>query len=321
MKLGSVRVSRSAIAEELKGFAENQLAQQKDDAARKTMEGRLYGKTKVASKSYSPELVAFLLNNRMVNAAIHGEAVAEKVTVAPLDAATRTRLVADYGGDTLFAKLPADFQKGVENSAKEFNALVKAQTDKLGTPEAYFKANAATFAGETCVSHILVATLPAANAVLDRIAKGEDFAKVAADVSTDPGSKSNGGALPCGDPAQYVTEFATAARTQKIGALSKPVQTQFGFHIIKVTKRTVATFESSKAKVTADLQTKGQQGASKKVVARLKVLKVSVDPSLAVFVPNGSRGFPEIVSAAAAKAAITPAAGATTGASTPTTSG
>ncbi len=83
-----------------------------------------------------------------------------------------------------------------------------------------------------CASHILVATEDEATAVLDRIAAGEDFADVAAEVSIDTGSGAQGGDLGCADPTRYVTEFADALTAAEVGVPTDPVESEFGFHVI-----------------------------------------------------------------------------------------
>lgn len=94
---------------------------------------------------------------------------------------------------------------------------------------------------QVCASHILVETEDEAKAVQDRLAAGEDFAEVAADVSIDTGSGANGGSLGCASPANYVPEFAQATMDAEIGVVTEPVQTQFGYHLIRVDDRTQAT--------------------------------------------------------------------------------
>ncbi len=94
-----------------------------------------------------------------------------------------------------------------------------------------------------CSAHILVATDEEATAVQARLDAGEDFAAVATEVSLDPGSGAQGGDLGCSSPAQYVPEFADATVNGEIGVVLEPVQTQFGFHLIRVDSRTEATTE------------------------------------------------------------------------------
>jgi foldase protein PrsA len=76
-----------------------------------------------------------------------------------------------------------------------------------------------------------------------RLAKGEDFAKLANEYSTDPGSNKEGGLYENVDVNGWVPEFKEAALTQPIGKVGEPVETQFGYHIILVEKRTEKKLE------------------------------------------------------------------------------
>jgi len=76
-----------------------------------------------------------------------------------------------------------------------------------------------------------------AQEVLDRARKGEDFAKLAEQYSDDPGSNKNGGAYDFFPRGMMVPEFENAAFALKPGEISDVVQTQFGFHIIKLEAR------------------------------------------------------------------------------------
>lgn len=93
---------------------------------------------------------------------------------------------------------------------------------------------------EVCAAHILVETQEEAADVFTRLADGEDFASIAANVSIDPGSGANGGDLGCTSPSNYVTEFADATMAAVVGEPTEPVESQFGFHIILVESRSVA---------------------------------------------------------------------------------
>ena len=96
---------------------------------------------------------------------------------------------------------------------------------------------------EVCAVHILVATEPEADEVLTRLDGGEDFAVVAQEVSLDTGSGAAGGDLGCVSPAGYVAEFADATMTAEIGVVVGPVESQFGFHVIRVDERGVVPVE------------------------------------------------------------------------------
>ena len=80
--------------------------------------------------------------------------------------------------------------------------------------------------------HILVPTEDEAKAALARIKGGEDFAKVATELSKDP--SGDGGDLGWFTKDRMVPEFSEAAFKLKKGEVSDPVKTQFGWHIIKV---------------------------------------------------------------------------------------
>jgi peptidyl-prolyl cis-trans isomerase C len=71
-------------------------------------------------------------------------------------------------------------------------------------------------------------------AVIVRLNKGEDFEKVAAEVTEDPSGKANGGDLGYFTKEQMVPEFADAAFKLEKGKISEPVKTQFGWHVIKL---------------------------------------------------------------------------------------
>jgi hypothetical protein len=132
--------------------------------------------------------------------------------------------------------VPADTPDTLDNA--QFETLVRALTraELSLTSDATAEEVAAAMPDPrfvpTCASHILVGTADEAQDVLDRLAGGEEFADVAADVSLD-GSAANGGDLGCIAPVTYVREFADALLAIGEGELSDVVQTEFGFHVIE----------------------------------------------------------------------------------------
>jgi peptidyl-prolyl cis-trans isomerase C len=121
--------------------------------------------------------------------------------------------------------------------------FVKIEVEAAVTPEminARYDKDAASFTPpeELRARHILVKTKEEAQAVIADLAKGADFAKLAEEKSQDPGSAKQGGDLGFFGPGDMVPEFDKAAGELKIGEVTKePVQTQFGFHVIKLEEK------------------------------------------------------------------------------------
>lgn len=101
-------------------------------------------------------------------------------------------------------------------------------------------------------SHILVEDLETAQELLAKINQGEDFAELAQEYSTDPGSGAMGGSLGSFERGRMVPAFEKAAFSLEVGEISEPVQSDFGYHIIKVTDRT--PFEESFEDVKEELE-------------------------------------------------------------------
>ena len=113
-------------------------------------------------------------------------------------------------------------------------------------------------------------------AVIARLNKGEDFAKVAGEVTEDPSGKANGGDLGYFTKEQMVPEFANVAFSLEKGKISAPVKTQFGWHVIKVEdKRTKPkpSFEDVKPQVEQFVARKAQAEFVTKLRADAKIEK------------------------------------------------
>jgi peptidyl-prolyl cis-trans isomerase C len=113
-------------------------------------------------------------------------------------------------------------------------------------------------------------------AVIARLKKGEDFAKVAAEVTEDPSGKANGGDLGWFTKEQMVPEFSDAAFGLKAGDISGPVHTQFGWHVLKAEgKRTKAapTFNEVKPQLEQYVVRKAQAELVTKLRAEAKIEK------------------------------------------------
>ncbi|GAB6988806.1 foldase protein PrsA [Paenibacillus pini] len=165
-------------------------------------------------------------------------------------------------------------RKLVEPTVKVTDDEVKKYFDEnkesLNTPE------------QVKASHILVATKAEAEAILKELKGGADFATVAKEKSTDPGSKANGGDLGYFGKGVMNAPFEKAAFALEPGKLSDVVQSENGFHIIKVTdhkKAVEATFEGKKAEIKEKLITQAINTAAPTWLADIKA-KAKITNSL-----------------------------------------
>lgn len=93
--------------------------------------------------------------------------------------------------------------------------------------------------------HILVATEEEAKAVIERLNNGEDFGKLAAELSTDTGSGANGGNLGWFGKGRMVAPFEEAVFKLNVGQISDPVQSDFGWHVIQLIDRATLPLTAS----------------------------------------------------------------------------
>jgi parvulin-like peptidyl-prolyl isomerase len=93
------------------------------------------------------------------------------------------------------------------------------------------------FAEQVRARHILVETEEAAKEVIERLEAGEDFADLAAELSQDTSSATNGGDLGFAPRGRYVAPVEEAVFTLPIGQISEPIETQFGWHVVEVLER------------------------------------------------------------------------------------
>jgi parvulin-like peptidyl-prolyl isomerase len=192
-----------------------------------------------------------------------GYATQNGVTVADADVQKAIdSFESQVGKDTLAAQLQSngvshdDFtelvrQSLVENEVSKQLALKTADDAKL---RKLYEQNLAQYTTLT-VDHILVKTKAEADQVYQQVtapgATRDDFLALAKKVSIDPSAKQNSGALPASPASQYVAEFADAAIALKPGEISKPVHTQFGWHVIRLEDKQVTPFEQVRGQLVS----------------------------------------------------------------------
>ena len=142
----------------------------------------------------------------------------------------------DMEGKLIAEKYTGDLTRGIEITRPEVEDFFKTYKDSIPSFPKRYK-----------VRHILIQITPSEESmketelkaldILEEINKGLSFEEAAKKYSEDPGSKENGGYLGFVPRGTFVKEFEKAAFTLAINTISKPIKTQFGFHIIEVLER------------------------------------------------------------------------------------
>lgn len=156
-----------------------------------------------------------------------------------------------------------------------------ATEDALRTAyEAYLAENSPEV--EWNASHILVKTEDEAKALVTALEGGADFAELAKEKSTGP-SGPNGGSLGWFQSGMMVPEFETAVSTMRVEGISAPVQTQFGWHVIRLNESRTApqpSFEDMRADLAQQLGTDAVSQRIDALIAEGNITQVDgVDPS------------------------------------------
>lgn len=157
--------------------------------------------------------------------------------------------------------------------------LKKNPVNEADTRSAYEKFKTEVGDKEYSARHILVATEAEAKDIIAQLAKGGDFAKIAKEKSKDTGSKDKGGDLGWFSPGGMVKSFGDAVvKLQKGLYTTVPVQTQFGWHVIKLEDIRDAQ-PPAYDKVKENLQKQLQQRQLEKLLTDLRAKAKIVDNS------------------------------------------
>ena len=142
----------------------------------------------------------------------------------------------DMEGKLIAEKYTGELTRSIEITRLEVEDFFKTYKDSIPSFPKRYK-----------VRHILIQITPSEESmketelkaldILEEINKGLSFEDAAKKYSEDPGSKDNGGYLGFVPRGTFVKEFEKAAFTLAINTISKPIKTQFGFHIIEVLER------------------------------------------------------------------------------------
>jgi len=155
---------------------------------------------------------------------------------------------------------------------EEVDSQVKVTREEM---KAYYAANAANYTApdEQRVSHIVVKTPDEALDLKKRLNQGEDFATLARKVSLDLSTRYKGGDLGFIKKGQTLPQFEKVLLTLKVGGVSQPFATPFGYHIIMLVDRTSGaflSFEDAKEQVREELLNEKKRKRYEEFVASLR---------------------------------------------------
>ena len=274
---------------------QNITSQQLEEIFKAAVEG---SGSKSADLTNEQKLGAYnqLLQELIMDKLVAGAAAGEKVTDADVDAEI-AKIKKQFPDEKIFeeqlkqaGQTPEKLKENLRTMLQQ-QLWMKSQVTASDVTEAqaqsFYDSNTKEFEQPETVkaSHILFMLKPdateadvtkqkeAATKAAERATKGEDFAGLAKELSEEPGAIESAGDLGFFTKDRMVPEFANAAFSQKIGDISQPVRSQFGWHVIKVTETKPAgtvPFPEVKDQITAYLKSNSQREAVQAVLKKLK---------------------------------------------------
>ncbi len=233
---------------------------------------------------YGEKVLNQLIVNKMIeiDAEKQGIEVSEDELNEELD-----KYYSMYGGEENFASFLEmsgfkleDFKDDVKLSLLLDQILEERIEISDEEMKEYFEEHKEDFAQEEQVeaSHILVEDKETAFEVINKLNNGADFAELAKEYSIDEKTKDKGGELGYFGKGEMVKEFEEEVFAMEVNTISKPVETQYGFHVIKKTDHKPyqeANFEDVKEEVRqAILEQKKDEEYQKWLQEKMEEFKV-----------------------------------------------
>jgi peptidyl-prolyl cis-trans isomerase C len=193
---------------------------------------------------------------------------------------------------TMGDKVSQHDQLRIENDRRNYlsgvvlqKVVTEAVTDEAVKAAYDARVKNATPLTEYNASHILVATEDEAKSLKGELDGGADFAILAGAHSTDTGSAVNGGDLGWFGVGMMVKPFEDAVINMKAGEISGPIQTDFGWHLIKLKETRVAaqpTLEDLRDELAGEVEQKAIADYLKTLTDAAKIEKpaTAIDPAL-----------------------------------------
>ncbi|MCM3125064.1 MULTISPECIES: peptidylprolyl isomerase [Bacillaceae] len=214
------------------------------------------------TEMYGADTLDSLITNKVIEMEADKQKV--KVTGNEIDEEL-TKLQESYGGEDAFAAALEQNKVSIDRIREDIHMYLLAE--KMIKPsikvteeemKTYFEENKESFDQKEQVkaSHILVEDEATAKKVKKELDSGKDFAELAKEYSTDASNAAKGGDLGYFGKGEMAKEFEEAAFGMKVGEVSAPIKTDFGYHIIKVADKKAAktaVFEDHKKEIKESL--------------------------------------------------------------------
>ncbi len=289
-KVDGKRISEDTLVGELRSIAANE-DYLKLVEERQPVRGSGQG-------TFDSAFTALALTRQIYYTLINEELGRRKLSVGPDDlTAAKAVVIQQLSGEEVFNKFSQSYQDDLVRRQAQLDVLTLS-VNELGDADkaarTYYDNNPAEFS-TACVSHILVTDEAKANELRGKLAAGEDFGNLARAETIDDGTKATGGDLGCDITPQtnFVDEFKLAVFTQPVGEVGAPVQTQFGFHLVKVTKRDVAPYDQVAALARQKVTDAGQEKVLSLLQETVQKARIEINPKYGSFRKTG--GSPGVV--------------------------
>ena len=250
-----------------------------------------------AGSAAAEDKIVAKVNGRTITEADMALAEAEiGAELGQMPAAARRRILAEFLIENQLFADAAEGQKLASGATLEervqywrrralrdlyFDASVKASVKDADAKAIYDKQLAAVKPQEEVrARHILVKEKDKARDISEKIKHGSEFDALAKEHSLDPGSKERGGDLGYFVKGQMVPQFEAAVFALKPGEISEPVESQFGWHIIKLEDRRARPappFDTIKERIVNQMILEKAQAAVSDLRGKAKIEFVDAD--------------------------------------------
>ncbi len=220
-------------------------------------------KTPAGRKQFAEQIVRILV-------------LADEAKHRKMDQTSAFKTQVEFQNDTLLAqKVFAELGKPSDEEMRSYYDAHKAEFEEVRARHILIRAKGSPMPADPAKKELTEEeALAKAQELRKKILDGADFAQVAAEESDDS-SKSKGGDLGFVHRGQLVPPFEQAAFALKVGEVSEPVKTPFGYHLIKVEEKKDPSFEEAKPEITQRLQPQRSKDAVEDLV---KKASVTMDP-------------------------------------------